>query len=294
MSQTTTKLGILVGVDGSPESDAAVRWATAEALMRDLPLTLMHVISPVITSWPVIPLEASVTEWQQQNAEEVIDNARKLVQSAAGDSEQLVVDTEIRYGDVSSTLAGGSRDAFMTVVGSHGRGTLGRAVLGSVSSVLAHHGHGPIAIIRAGEGVPRSRQAPVLLGVDGSSASEDATALAFDEASRRGVYLIALHAWSDAGVLSIVGMDWTEYQDVGQEVLADRLVRWQEKYPDVQVQRQVVCDEPTRWLIDESPQAQLVVVGSHGRGGFAGMVLGSVSRKVAHAAKVPVVIVRPR
>jgi nucleotide-binding universal stress UspA family protein len=294
MPLAISKSGILVGVDGSPESDAAVSWATAEALVRGLPVTLMHVISPVITSWPVIPLEASVTEWQQQNAEKVLDDARKLVQAVAGDANPPGVDTEIRYGDISSTLAGASRDAFMTVVGSHGRGALGRAVLGSISSVLTHHGHGPIAIIRADEGVPRSRRAPVLLGVDGSSASEDATALAFDEASRRGVYLIALHAWSDARVLHIVGMDWAEYQEVGQEVLADRLARWQEKYPDVAVQRHVVCDEPARWLIGESPQAQLVVVGSHGRGGFAGMVLGSVSRKVAHAAKVPVVVVRPR
>jgi nucleotide-binding universal stress UspA family protein len=294
MSEDKTKYGILVGVDGSPESEAAVRWATTEAIMRERPLTLMHAIPPIVVSWPVAYLETSFVESQEANAREVIEKAQKTVQASAGESQPPAVRTEMRHTDAASALVSASRHAHMTVAGSRGMGSVGRAMLGSVSSGLVHHGHGPIAIIHPAESHAPDVTSPVLLGIDGSPASEDATALAFDEASRRGVDLVALHAWSDVGVFPVLGMDWHKYEDEGHEVLAERLAGWQERYPDVHVQRRIVCDQPARWLIDESQQAQLVVVGSHGRGGFSGMMLGSVSSKVAQAAKVPVVVVRSR
>ena len=117
-------------------------------------------------------------------------------------------------------------------------------------------------------------------------------ALAFDEASRRGVDLIALHAWSDVGVFPILGMDWRDYENPQARKLAERLAGYQQDYPDVKVRRRVVCDKPARWLIEESHKAQLVIVGSHGRGGFAGMQLGSVSSALAQSAQAPVIVVR--
>ena len=157
---------------------------------------------------------------------------------------------------------------------------------------MVHHAHCPVAIVHEGEAEAPDHGSPVLLGIDGSPASEAATALAFDEASRRHVDLVALHAWSDVGVFPILGMDWHKYEDQGLEVLGERLAGWQEQYPDVHVRRRIVCDLPARWLIDESEQAQLVIVGSHGRGGFTGMLLGSVSTAVAESAKAPVIVVR--
>ena len=87
-------------------------------------------------------------------------------------------------------------------------------------------------------------------------------------------------------------MDWHERESQGQEVLAERLAGWQERYPDVRVKRSLVCDKPARWLLDQSERAQLVVVGSSGRGGFPGMLLGSVSSAVVQSARVPVIVVR--
>jgi nucleotide-binding universal stress UspA family protein len=148
-----------------------------------------------------------------------------------------------------------------------------------------------VAIIRPEPESPDG-DAPVLLGIDGSPASEAATALAFDEASRRGVDLVALHAWSDVAVFPILGMDWHEYESQGHEILSERLAGWQEQYPEVDVHRRLVCDQPARWLTRESQYAQLVVVGSRGRGGFASTWLGSVGSAVAQSANVPVLVVR--
>ena len=209
---------------------------------------------------------------------------------AVGGSD-LTVQTEVRHGGVATELVDASGNAAMTVVGSRGLGAIGGSILGSVSRALLHYGHGPVAVIRP-NGAPVDPMSPVLLGIDGSPASEAAAGLAFDEASRRGVGLVALHAWSDVGVFPALGEDWREYEQEGHEILAERLAGWQERYPEVAVTRRIVCDRPARWLLDEAAKAQLVVLGSRGRGGFSRLLLGSVSTAVAEASTTPVVVVR--
>lgn len=292
MSKTTTKHGILVCVDGSAASDTAVAWATNEAIMRQLPITLMHVVEPVAVGWPVGQLYPDMPEWQKENGQQVIDQACKTFNTNLGASQSPEMRTEIAYSSVVPTLIDASQEASMIVAGSQGLGTLGRLLLGSVTTGLIHHAHCPVAVIHSDAGSDPDSDAPVLLGIDGSPASEAAIALAFDEASRRGVELVALHAWSDVGVMPILGMDWRDNEAKGQEILAERLAGWQEQYPDLRVKRLIFCDKPSRWLLQESERAQLVVIGSRGRGGFAGMLLGSVSSTVAQTATVPVIVVR--
>jgi len=292
MSAATGKYGILVGVDGSAASDGAVAWACREATMRRLPITLIHAVPPVVVGWPVGRLYADTPEWQNESGQHVIDQARKTLSASLSGSDSLEMHTEIAYSCVMPTLVDASKDAAMIVVGSQGLGALGRLLLGSVTTALTQHAHCPVAVIHSDGSVARDSNAPVLLGIDGSPASESATSLAFDEASRRGVGLLALHAWSDVGVFPILGMDWRDSERKGQEILAERLAGWQEQYPNVHIERLILCDKPSRWLVQESKRAQLVVVGSHGRGGFAGMLLGSVSCAVAQSVAVPVIVVR--
>lgn len=292
MSEGTRKHGIFVCVDGSAASHAAVAWATQEAIMRQLPITIMHVIPPVVVGWPVGQMYADMTEWQQENGQHVVEEARKTLSANLGNSTPPEIHVQIVYSGVLPGLIEASRDAWMIVVGSQGMGALGRLLLGSVTTGLIHHAHCPVAVIHTDEGAAPDSNAPVLLGIDGSPASEAATALAFDEASRRGTGLVALHAWSDVGVFPMLGMDLRDSEAKGQEVLAERLAGWQERYPDVHVKRLLFCDKPSRWLLQESENAQLVVVGSHGRGGFRGMLLGSVSSAVAQSVRVPVIVVR--
>ncbi len=287
-----TKRGILVAVDGSAVSDAAVRWAAREAVMRDAAVTLMHVVAPVAVPWPVGYLRASFAEWQEENAQHAIEQAQKIFHAEVGNAKLPPVMAQVFHDNVAPGLVGASQDAEMIVAGSGGLGAISGTLLGSISRNLLHHCRCPVAIIHLDDADTVRHTAPVLVGIDGSPASEAATALAFDEASRRQVDLVALHAWSDVGVLPVLGMDWHEYEDQGHEVLAERLAGWQERYPDVHIQRRVVCDRPGHWLVQESEHAQLVVLGSRGRGGFAGMLLGSVSTAVAEAAKCPALVVR--
>ncbi len=103
---------------------------------------------------------------------------------------------------------------------------------------------------------------------------------------------MTLHAWTDSDISRVLNMEWSALQSRAAEILAERLAGWQEPYPDVTVHRRLVFDRPARHLLDESESAQLVAVGSHGRGGFAGMLLGSVSTAVVHAARIPVIVAR--
>ena len=287
-----SKHPIMVAVDGSTESDTAVRWAAREALLREADVTLVHVVAPVVVTWPVGYLRASYAEWQEENAQNAIEQAQKIFQAEVGSEKPPAVKAQVLHDYVAPGLVAASRDAEMIVAGSRGLGAISGTLLGSVSRTLLHHARCPVAIIHTSEAPTADHASPVLVGIDGSPTSEAATALAFDEASRRQVDLVAFHAWSDVGITPVLGMDWHEYEDQGHELLAERLAGWQEQYPDVHIQRRIVCDRPAHWLVDESEHSQLVVLGSHGRGGFAGMLLGSVSTAVAEAAKCPVLVVR--
>jgi nucleotide-binding universal stress UspA family protein len=295
MPATTSHHGILVGVDGSPDSDAAVRWAVTEALMRGLPLSIVHVISPIAGHWRGVGMSGAVLpedlgQWLEEEGQLLAEDAVGIAREAAG-GVALQIRTELPSAAVVPTLIDLSKQSQMVVVGSSGKGALRRALLGSVSTGLIHHAHCPIAVVH-GAISPEHRAGPVVVGIDGSTASERATALAFEEASLRNVELVALHAWCDTQWPERNATKWSVASGEAERALAEHLVGWQRRHPDVTVRRIVVRDRPAANLIAESEFAQLVVVGSHGRGGFGGMLLGSVSCAVAQGIHTPLIVAR--
>jgi nucleotide-binding universal stress UspA family protein len=286
--------GILVGVDGSASSKAAVAWAARDAAMRGAPLTLVHVLAaPVVMTFPETPMPPGYMDWQEEQAKRHIQDAFKIVEQTTGSSGPPQVEADTVVGPTVPTLVDLSKDAVMMVVGSRGYGWLRRSLMGSVSSNLVRHANCPVAVIHdAGPSMPHPSGAPVVVGVDGSPVSDAATAVAFEEASFRGVELVAVYAWHDVNVFDVPGLNVSAMQADGERVLAEQLAGWRERYPDVKVRRVVVCDRPADQLIEQSHSAQLVVVGSHGRGGFAGMLLGSVSVAVVQSARIPVIVAR--
>ncbi len=290
MSSPAEQLGIVVAVDGSPASEAAVAWAATEGLRRKTTVTLLHVTAPVIATWSALPTEPIIAEQQEDSSNKVLEEAEKVFRAALGEDETVAVRTESRPSPVVGTLAEASRSATMLVVGNRGTGGHKRLPLGSVAAGLLHHAHSPVVVIHQNDVADSS--APIILGVDGSPSAEAATRFAFEEAALRGVDLVAVHAWSDVGALPMFGLDWHVYEEEAQVALAERLAGWQEEFPTVQVHRRLVRDQPAHWLVEESQRAQLVVVGSRGRGGFAGLLLGSVASTVAQLSQAPVVVVR--
>ncbi len=291
MSTTVKPYGIVVGVDGSAASDAAVFWAARDAAMRNVPLHLVHMFNTYVPTFPQIPMPSGVAEWQEDDGRKVLEQAVKIAEDAMPTEQKISITSEVKSSPPVPTLVEMSKEAEMIVVGSNGRGAVGRVVLGSVSSGVVRGARCPVAVIRAEASyTPRSDRAPVLVGIDCSPASELALAVALDEASFRGVELTALHAWSDAAVYQL---PWVEWASEAERNLAEYLAGWRERYPDVKVNRVVTLDHPGRGLIEESESAQLVVVGSHGRGGVTGMLLGSVSNAVVHSVHTPVIVARP-
>jgi nucleotide-binding universal stress UspA family protein len=286
--------GIVVGIDGSADGEAALRWAVADAKLNHQKITLVHVVSPLVGGYSGIGMSTPVwpqdlNDWRQDRGRQLLDNAVHLAHSLAG--EELEIDTMMPFGAIVPALVELTARTDMMVLGSRGLGTFNRALLGSVSTALAHHAHCPVVLVHANApAVPAN--APILLGTDGSAGSLPAVELAFREAARRNAELIVLHACSDAEVPQLTAVPWWALDSDAERQLTQFLAPYRERYPEVPVSYHVLRDHPARHLVEESESAQLVVVGSRGRGGLAGMLLGSVSSTLVHATTTPVIVAR--
>lgn len=287
MTMTSDEIGVIVAVDGSPASHAAIRWAARAAATRKVPLTAFHALVTPAGAWPSGPYRDTLRERLEAEGRNTVVRATRAAEDAMVPHGRVPIARLLVHSKPAAALIEMSAKAEMIVVGS-GRGSPAQGALGSVSSAVAHYANCPVAIIPEAD-LPDPKHAPVLVGVDGSPISDRATAIAFDEASYRGVELVALQALSDLSdhaERELPESDWAELEAEAERLLTDSLAGWQERYPGVPVTRVVVRDRPARQLIARSESAQLVVVGS-------GMLVGSVSNAILRGARIPVVIARP-
>lgn len=288
--RSARSLPVLVGVDGSASSLAAVDIAAREAEVRQLPLRVVHAFT-----WPLMhvslePPPLSPPEGGLRNqAQRILDEA---VARARATAPGIEVNGEIITGDAAPVMLSCVRSASLVVIGDRGLGGFSGLLVGSVAVKLVSHSTCPVVVAR---GDTRT-SGPVVVGVDGSEANYPAVGYAFEAADRRNATLLALHAWTDPvpiapGDMMPLVYDVEEVQAEEERVLAEALAGWQAQYPNVSVVRSVTKVRIRNALIDASHHSQLMVVGARGRGGFAGLLLGSVSQAVLHHAACPVAIV---
>lgn len=290
---------VVVGVNGSRGSDLAVRWAAETAAQRRRPLRIVHgldllTLSSSVESHDVIT--PAIIDAVREHARAVLD---KAAVSAREIAPELEIETEISDDSPTRLLIDYSKTAWMVVLGV----TVDTGIfahLGSTLLAVTSHGHGPTVVVRAsGTDQDIRRDGPVVVGIDGSPSSEAAIAAAFSEASERRTELVAVHSWSDWDAGEFAGkkalsIDANQLETAESAILAERLAGWQEKYPDVAVTRKVYLAGPTEQLTRWSIRAQLIVVGSRGRGGFAGLLFGSTSNFLVQHAHCPVLITHER
>ncbi|MFE3101232.1 universal stress protein [Nocardia tengchongensis] len=276
----STGESVIVAVDESAGS--AVAWAAHTAALHHAPLHLLRVLE--ITPDEGLGLGTAITTQDYSHLEEHGNWVLQTAAAAAAEAAPgLTITTELATGAVVPTLLERTRQARMLVGGARGGGTLRRALLGSVSSVLARRAHCPFVVVRDGVPFPVDLPTrPILVGVDGTKISEPAIRAALEEASVRGVAVIALHAEGAS--------DDPEMDALDDYVLAESLAGWQERYPNVRIDRETAHDTPERSLLALSSGSQLLVVGTRGRGGFAGKVFGSTSQSLLLRVQTPIMI----
>jgi nucleotide-binding universal stress UspA family protein len=288
---------IAVGIDGSASAGHAMAWAADAAARRHVSVHLVHTVTASAFAYAggVAPPDAFFDDIEAAGRSYLADMEAQVCRA----HPKLAVRTTLVHGYPAPALIGASAEARMLVLGSRGLGGFTGLLVGSTAVALAAHGHCPVAVIRgATPDQPPPSSGPVVVGVDGSPVSDSAVAVAFEEASLRGVPLVAVHAWTDytsdadyaRARMAMVDMCRVETEE--EAVLAERLAGWSEKYPDVSVRRVVVRDRPARHLLDQAAEAQLLVVGCRGRGGFSGLLLGSTSQAVLHHTPCPVLVAR--
>jgi len=283
---------VVVGVDGSARGLAAVGVAAAEAAMRRRGLRIVHAFEWPPPGRPATPgraLPPRPPERERAGAcvAEAAEVAAKLLPATA-------ISTEVVAGDVLEVLPAESRRAVLLVLGDRGAGGFHGMIAGSVAVRAATHAECPVLVVR-GQQRP---DGPVVVGVDGSRSSAAALEFAADEAERRGAELLALHAWTGGDGTELnaelpMTYEFWAGEDEEERVLAEALAGVAERRPDLPIQGMVRRGSARRLLQELSRAAQLVVVGDRGHGGFAGLLLGSVSQHLVYHAACPAAVVRP-
>jgi nucleotide-binding universal stress UspA family protein len=291
----STHKPIVVGTDGSESATRAVQWAAREAVLRHCPLEIVNTYTWPLSGYPDgLIVSNDLHDALQANSRKMVDDAKQAAEEVMSSVPELAVSTTATAGNAQQALRKLSQEAELMVLGSRGLGGFTGLLMGSIAVALTSQAGCPVTVVR---GTHEPADGPVVVGVDGTPVSEAAIAFAFEEAALRAAPLVAVHAWHetafDISMNTTIALEfWRSANEYAQELIGERLAGWREKYPDVPVTTEVRGTSPAEQLVHQSAQAQLVVVGSRGRGGFTGLTLGSTSHAVLRHAECPVTVVR--
>ena len=287
-----SKRELLVGFDGSDDSQNALTWALEEAARSGGSVRLIYAfewMSGAAWAGPgMLP-----TTWPDETARQELDDMVKAAVDAAAKSHpEVQVAGEVVDGPAPLVLQERSAHAHLVVVGSRGQGGFAGLLVGSTSVALSGHAHCPVVVIRGEEALRHARTGGVVVGVDGSAHSLRALEFATAQAAQRAVPLRVLRIWAPPAPR------WGP-PDFDPETVAahergaaeESVAPVRERHPGLQIDIEIVTGSPASVLVEASRQAQLAVVGTRGRGGLRGMLLGSVSQQLIQHGHCPVAVV---
>ncbi|MEI2785076.1 MAG: universal stress protein [Candidatus Nanopelagicales bacterium] len=285
-------MSVVVGYDGSDGSERALQWAVEEAKLRAVPLQIA-----VVWEEPMVDMgfgggaiiDPTLAEVMKERGEQIAAQGRELVANSG-----LEVSAEAVVGPAASALVEASEHADLLVTGSHSKRGVAEILLGSTSSQVATHSKCPTVVVRP-KPVTYHRLG---VAIDGSEPGQRALDFAFDEASRRGWKLLVIHAWD----VHVVGFDVDastypkggiidEVKDAEDRLSSEVLAGHRDRYPDVEIELHLGRGHADNVVLEASDECDLLVVGSRGHGGFASLMLGSVSNRVLHHAQCSVAVV---
>lgn len=278
---------IVVGLDGSDDAAVTLRWAAREARLRGHKLTAVMAWGYPEQFRGIGRFEPHAGQRAASRALDALIHANLSEEDAAG-IERAAVD-----GFAAEVLLDAAQHAELLVVGSRGRGGFLGLRLGSVSEQCLEHAACPVAIVRLGrEGTgPR-----IVVGYDGSDASWAALRWALDEGRLRQAPVDVVHAWAVpiAGThpFSVAAFDPVPFEQAASHMLEAAVEASDTTGLPAPVGRLAVCEPPVKAILDAAVDAELIVLGSRGLGGFKELLLGSVAHQVAHHATCPVVVHR--
>jgi nucleotide-binding universal stress UspA family protein len=281
---------VVVGMDGSESAMRAAKWGAREARLRGRGLTLAHAVLPTVIDGGfglgIPPRLDLIDELRRVATTELTDIAAHL--------NCPDVDIHVGVSSPSGLLLTASETASMIVLGSRGHGGFHDLLLGSVCNQVSAHADCPVIVIRD---EPHDDAHEIVVGIDGSEHSIAALDFAFDEASRHGWEIVAVHAWDvpsyDLFISSEapIPIPLENIGDAEVRLASEVLSGYAEDYPDVQISERLVRSSPVLAILDATTDAALVVLGTRGLNAALGALLGSVSNAVLHKAHVPVAIV---
>ncbi|GAA1452562.1 universal stress protein [Nocardiopsis tropica] len=290
---------VVVGIDGSDGSRAALEWAAAEAARRDAPLRIVHALGmPLIVSAHGGAARFEPTPEIHGQATGVLGEAEAHVRELR---PTVVTEAVTAMEEAPSAVIRQSHPHDLIVVGTRGMGTFKSMFVGSVSVRVAAHAPCPVAVVPSREGKPATTSMDrIVVGVDGSETARRALGLAYDLAAESGAELVVVHSWEVPYPYDPVAMTAAGYlpqEDLferqSEELVAGLLAEVvDERREDLDVEVSVVRTQnsPVSAILEAAEGADAVVVGSRGRGTVRGLLLGSVSQGVLHRSRIPVIV----